>query len=133
VVSPGEFINVAEETGMIVLIGKWIMREACHQLHEFHMRHAQPAPLTISVNISARQFAQEDLVAQVEQILSDTQVLPSAVRLELTESVTMGDAEHTIKILKELKELGIRLSIDDFGTGYSSLSYLRRSQSICSK
>jgi predicted signal transduction protein with EAL and GGDEF domain len=126
VVSPGEFIDVAEETGMIVLIGKWIMREACHQLHEFHMRHAQPAPLTISVNISARQFAQEDLVAQVEQILSDTQVLPSAVRLELTESVTMGDAEHTIKILKELKELGIRLSIDDFGTGYSSLSYLRR-------
>lgn len=125
-VSPGEFINVAEETGMIVFIGNWILQRACQQIHEWHLYQAQKAPLTISVNISARQFAQEDLVSQVEKVLMDTHILPSTVRLELTESVAMGDAGHTIRILKELKELGVRLSIDDFGTGYSSLSYLRR-------
>jgi EAL domain-containing protein (putative c-di-GMP-specific phosphodiesterase class I) len=80
----------------------------------------------MSVNISARQFAQDDLVTQVAEILRETQVEPSTIKLEITESVTMGDAERTIRVVNELKKLGLRFSIDDFGTGYSSLSYLRR-------
>jgi len=80
----------------------------------------------MSVNISGRQFAQSNLVSQVENILRETEVEPTTIKLEITESVTMGDAERANKVISELKELGIRISIDDFGTGYSSLSYLRR-------
>jgi PAS domain S-box-containing protein len=125
-VSPAEFIGVAEETGLIVSIGKWVFRTACEQARQWHVENPQEVPLTMSVNISARQFMQDDLVAQVEKILRETQVEPTAIKLEITESVTMGDAERTIKVVNELKKLGLRFSIDDFGTGYSSLSYLRR-------
>ncbi len=125
-VSPAEFIGVAEETGLIVSIGKWVLRTACEQARQWHLASPREAPLTMSVNISARQFLQDDLVEQVEMILRETQVEPTAIKLEITESVTMGDAERTIRVVNELKKLGPRFSIDDFGTGYSSLSYLRR-------
>jgi predicted signal transduction protein with EAL and GGDEF domain len=125
-VSPLEFIGVAEEMGLIVLIGMWVLKTACKQAHQWHLEHPLETPLTMSINISARQFLQDDLVAQVERILRETEVEPSAIKLEITESVTMGDAERTIQIVQGLKKLGLRISIDDFGTGYSSLSYLRR-------
>jgi len=126
IVGPGQFIAVAEEMGLIVPIGVWAFRKACEQARCWHLEHPQEQPLTMSVNISGRQFAQSDLVAQLEKILLDTQVKPTSIKLEITESVTMGDAERTIKVIRELKKLGLRISIDDFGTGFSSLSYLRR-------
>jgi PAS domain S-box-containing protein len=125
-VSPAEFIGVAEETGLIVSIGKWVLRTACEQARQWHLENPQEPPLTMSVNISARQFTQDDLVTQVEKVLRETQAEPTAIKLEITESVTMGDAERTIKVVNELKKLGLGFSIDDFGTGYSSLSYLGR-------
>jgi len=126
IVSPGTFISVAEEMGLIVSIGMWVLRTACEQARQWHLENPQEVPLTMSANISARQFMQEDLVTQVGTILRETQVDPAAIKLEITESVTMGNAERTIKVVNELKKLGLRFSIDDFGTGYSSLSYLRR-------
>jgi PAS domain S-box-containing protein len=125
-VSPAEFIGVAEETGLIVSIGTWVLRTACEQARQWHLASPREVPLTISVNISARQFLQDDLVTQVEKILRETQVEPTAINLEITENVTMGDAPRTIRVVNELKKLGLRFSIDDFGTGYSSLSYLGR-------
>ena len=125
-VAPGEFISVAEEMGLIVFIGNWVLRTACIQAHCWHIERPRTPPLTMSVNVSGRQFMQPDIVEQVEKVLRETQVEPSSIKLEITESVTMGDAERTIKVVNDLKKLGIRLSIDDFGTGYSSLSYLRR-------
>lgn len=125
-VAPAEFIGVAEEMGLIVWIGLWVLRTACKQAHQWHIERPQETPLTMSVNVSARQFTQDDLVAQVERILRETQVDPATIKLEITESVAMSDAEKTIKVVNELKKLGLSLSIDDFGTGYSSLSYLRR-------
>jgi predicted signal transduction protein with EAL and GGDEF domain len=126
IVAPAEFIGVAEEMGLIVWIGLWVLRTACEQAHQWHIECPQETPLTMSVNISARQFIQEDLIAQIERILQETQVDPTTIKLEITESVTMSDAERTIKVVNELKNLGLSLSIDDFGTGYSSLSYLQR-------
>jgi PAS domain S-box-containing protein len=125
-VSPAEFIGLAEETGLIVSIGKWVFRTACEQARQWDLEYPREVPLTMSVNISARQFMQEDLVTQVEKIVRESQVTPTAIKLEITESVTMGDAERTIKVVNELKKLGLGFSIDDFGTGYSSLSYLGR-------
>jgi predicted signal transduction protein with EAL and GGDEF domain len=125
-VSPAEFIGLAEETGLIVSIGNWVFRTACEQARQWDLEYPQEVPLTMSVNISARQFMQDDLVTQVEEILRESQVTPTAIKLEITESVTMGDAERTIKVVNELKKLGLGFSIDDFGTGYSSLSYLGR-------
>jgi predicted signal transduction protein with EAL and GGDEF domain len=124
--APGEFIAVAEETGLIVLIGKWVMREACRQLYAWNQQFPCTTPLTMAVNLSAKQFAQPDLVSQVRQVLLDTGLAPPALKLEITESVIMSDAQRTSRLFDELKALGISLSIDDFGTGYSSLSYLRR-------
>ena len=125
-VPPAAFIGVAEETGLIVAIGKWVLKTACEQAHQWHLASPREPPLTMSVNISARQFLQDDLVTQVEEILRETQVEPTAINLEVTEGVAMGDAERTIRVVKDLKKLGLRFSIDDFGTGYSSLSYLGR-------
>jgi len=125
-VHPGEFIQVAEDTGLIIFIGLWVLREACLTTKRWHREFPREKPLTISVNVSARQFAQPELVAQIAQILDETGIDPKTVRLEITESVTMGDAQRAVGVLSELKALGIQLSIDDFGTGYSSLSYLQR-------
>jgi predicted signal transduction protein with EAL and GGDEF domain len=125
-VPPGEFIQVAEDTGLIIFIGLWVLREACLTTKRWHREFPREKPLTISINVSARQFAQPELVAQIDQILRETGIDPRTVRLEITESVTMGDAQRAVGVLSELKALGIQLSIDDFGTGYSSLSYLQR-------
>lgn len=123
---PGDFIDVAEDTGLILFLGLWVLREACRTMRRWHEEFPRAQPLTISVNLSARQFAQPDLVQQVRQIIVETGINPATLRLELTESVTIGNAERAIEILTQIKELGVRISIDDFGTGYSSLSYLHR-------
>ncbi|MBU6463472.1 MAG: EAL domain-containing protein [Bradyrhizobium sp.] len=125
-VYPGEFIDVTEDTGLIVFLGLWVLRTACNMARRLQEEFPRRNPLTISINISPRQFAQPDLVAQVRQIVTETGIDPRTVRLEITESVTAGEAERVVRVLSQLKDIGIRLSIDDFGTGYSSLSYLQR-------
>lgn len=123
-VSPGEFIPVAEETGLIVSIGEWVLRTACTQNKAW--QDAGYPPVRVAVNLSARQFQLQNLVETVARILSETGLDPQWLELEITESIAMQNAEFTIKTLNDLKEMGIQLSIDDFGTGYSSLSYLKR-------
>jgi diguanylate cyclase (GGDEF)-like protein len=125
-VYPGEFIDVTEDTGLIVFLGMWVLREACETTRRLQEEFSREETFTISINISPRQFTQPDLVAQVRQIVTETGIDPHTVRLEITESVTAGDAERVVSVLSQLKDIGIRLSIDDFGTGYSSLSYLQR-------
>jgi len=123
-VSPAEFIPLAEESGLIVPIGEWVLRTACAQAGEWQ-RLGLPA-LTVAVNVSARQFHSRDLPGMVERILAETGLPPGNLELEVTESVAMRDVEFTIAALTKLKEIGVKLSIDDFGTGYSSLNYLKR-------
>jgi EAL domain-containing protein (putative c-di-GMP-specific phosphodiesterase class I) len=123
-VAPGEFIPVAEETGLIVSIGSWILREACIQMSAWHLRFPTEPPFTIAVNFSAKQFMQPDLADQVDQILRETGLYPKSLHIEFTEGVAIQDPERTALILKKLKALGISSSVDDFGTGYSSLGYL---------
>ncbi|HWO38174.1 MAG TPA: bifunctional diguanylate cyclase/phosphodiesterase, partial [Candidatus Acidoferrum sp.] len=125
-VMPGEFITAAEDTGLILWIGNWILEEACRQLCAWNSQFPGTPPFTMAVNISAKQFAQADLVSQISRVLRATGLAPENLRLELTESVTMRDETRTTRILSELRKLDVRLCIDDFGTGYSSLSYLRR-------
>ena len=125
-VMPGGFISAAEDTGLILWIGQWILQEACRQICAWNLQFPCRPPFTMAVNISAKQFAQANLVSQIANVLSETTLAPETLRLELTESVTMRDEERTTRILSELRNLGVRLCIDDFGTGYSSLSYLRR-------
>jgi EAL domain-containing protein (putative c-di-GMP-specific phosphodiesterase class I) len=123
---PGEFIGLAEETGLIVPIGAQVLRQACQEAGRWRGVGPGGTPLTISVNLSARQFAHPDLVSVVAATLAETGTEPATLRLEITESVLMEDAESTNAALRELRDLGVRLSIDDFGTGYSSLTYLKR-------
>lgn len=123
-IPPGDFIPIAEDTGLIVEIGLWVLREACRQANTWH---SQGLPLLrISVNLSARQFQQPDLPGQIRQVLDDSGLDPTLLELELTESTVMRDTESAIAALNSLKKLGVCLSIDDFGTGYSSLSYLKQ-------
>ncbi|HEY9805126.1 MAG TPA: EAL domain-containing protein [Candidatus Obscuribacterales bacterium] len=122
--SPAVFIPIAEETGLIAQIGDWVLREACQQLCRWQQGSSPNLDLSISVNLSARQVAQLDLVEQIDQILIDTQVNPQALKLEITESVIMENPQFASVMFQELRERQIQLSIDDFGTGYSSLSYL---------
>ena len=126
VVSPGEFIPVAEDTRLIVPIGHWVLEEACRQARTWQERSTENSTLAISVNLSARQFQAPDLVGDVSCILQKTGLDPQYLILEITESVIMDDAESTIEIFKNLRSLGVKLAVDDFGTGYSSFSYLRR-------
>jgi predicted signal transduction protein with EAL and GGDEF domain/sensor domain CHASE-containing protein len=124
---PNEFIGAAEETGLIIPVGKWVLHEACQQIRCWQSQYSSSnPPLTISVNISPKQFAQPDLVDEIGSVLRQTGLDPSCLNLEITENVAIGDEERTQDILSQLKKLGVRLSIDDFGTGYSSLNYLRR-------
>jgi len=125
-VYPNDFIYIAEETGFILLLDMWVLKEACRTMLQWQRDYPREQPLTISVNLSARLFAQADLAEQIRTIIHAAGISPSSIRLEITESMIMGDAERSVKILAELKELGVHLSIDDFGTGYSSLSYLHR-------
>jgi EAL domain-containing protein (putative c-di-GMP-specific phosphodiesterase class I) len=125
-VAPGMFVPVAEETGVIVDIGRWVLHEACRQTRTWQTNHRRPAPLHLSVNVSARQVHAPGLVADVAAALEASGLDPGCLVLELTESVLMDDPERAAVTLEELKELGVRLAIDDFGTGYSSLAYLQR-------
>jgi diguanylate cyclase (GGDEF)-like protein len=122
-VRPARFIPLAEETGLIVQIGEWVLREACRQTRAWMDQGVDPG--VVSVNLSARQFRQEGLVRMVSRILEETGVEPAQLEMELTESMVMHNAEAAIATLQGLKSLGVALSVDDFGTGYSSLSYLK--------
>ena len=126
-ISPAEFIPVAEETGLIVPIGRWVLLEACRQLRQWQIEFPSwKELLTISVNLSVKQFMQPDLLTQVTQILQQTGLDARSLKLEITESAIMEDSESASVTLLQLKALGIQLCMDDFGTGYSSLSYLHR-------
>jgi PAS domain S-box-containing protein len=124
-VGPTDFIEVAEETGLIVPLGRWMLKQACQQAHAWHLRHNSDSPMTITVNVSPRQLAQSNLVADVKAALEETKVDPSSLQLEITESMAMSNPKVTTRIFSQLKEMGVGLSIDDFGTGHSSLSRLR--------
>ena len=125
-VSPDEFIPIAEETGMIIPIGRWVMEQACRQAVSWRERFGAARPVVVSVNLSARQFHHSDVPADISKILRDTGMDPRLLKLEITESIAMGDTELNIATLWLMKGMGVRLAIDDFGTGYSSLGYLKR-------
>jgi diguanylate cyclase (GGDEF)-like protein len=125
-IPPSEFIPVAEETGMIVEIGAWVMQTACHQWVEWQQIAAVASSLSISVNLSGKQLLRADLFTQIQQILTETGLPPSNLKLELTETMLIQQADAAIATLRTLEAMGIQLVIDDFGTGYSSLSYLHR-------
>jgi diguanylate cyclase (GGDEF)-like protein len=122
-VRPARFIPLAEETGLIVTIGEWVLREACRQTRAWLDAGLNPG--VVSVNLSVRQFRQEGLVRTVSRILEETRLEPAQLEMELTESMVMHNVDAAIAILQGLKQLGVALSVDDFGTGYSSLSYLK--------
>ena len=124
-VAPNHFIPVAEETGLIVPIGQWILEQACRQAAAWQRAYPHAQRLVVSVNLSARQFQHPTLVADIGRTLRQTALPARCLKLEITESVVMQDAEAAIVTLRGLKSLGIQLAIDDFGTGYSSLSYLK--------
>ncbi len=124
-VSPGEFIALAEDTGLIVPLGHWVMETALRQQAQWR-QHPQLAHLTLSINVSARQFHQDDFVSQVVRLLQLTGADPTHIKLELTESLLLKNVEGVITTMLALRELGLGFSLDDFGTGYSSLSYLKR-------
>jgi diguanylate cyclase (GGDEF)-like protein/PAS domain S-box-containing protein len=124
IVAPGKFIPLAEETGLIVPIGKWVLKAACAQNKAW--QDAGLAPIVVSVNVSARQFRQDNLVRTVAEVLEETGLGARYLELELTESMVMHDAPQLVAMLGELKRLGVQIALDDFGTGYSSLSYLKR-------
>ena len=126
ILSPIEFIAVAEETGLIIAMNRQLLREACQHLRSWQSEYPSSPPLTMSVNISSREFAQPDLASEIRKSLEQTGVDPGCLQLEIIETIAMGDAEKSGHVLAQLKALGVRLSIDDFGTGYSSLSRLRR-------
>jgi diguanylate cyclase (GGDEF)-like protein/PAS domain S-box-containing protein len=123
-IPPGDFIPIAELSGLIVPIGEWVLRTACAEARKWHQQGFQG--LTVSVNLSSRQFQQTDLVSQVTQALAETGLEADKLDLEITESNAMQNAEHSINTLWGLKKQGVRISMDDFGTGYSSLNYLKR-------
>lgn len=124
VIPPDEFIPIAEESGMIVPIGEWVLRSAVGQLAAWRAQGLPLAP--VAVNLSARQFLQSDVIAMVGELLEQSGVAPGLLELELTESVSMADPERSVVVMRGLGDLGVMLSIDDFGTGYSSFGYLRR-------
>jgi predicted signal transduction protein with EAL and GGDEF domain len=123
---PGDFITVAEETGLIVPIGSWVLDHACRQVQRWQASIPDLSPLVLAVNLSGRQLGHPRLVEDVARVLRDTGIEPNNVELEITESVLMDDVEMSEETLGRLKTLGVKLVVDDFGTGYSSLSYLRR-------
>lgn len=125
-VLPGDFIPIAEETGLIVRIGDWVLREACRQMQEWQVRFPMDTPLTVSVNLSAKQFAQPDLLQKIALVLQETGLGGDSLKLELTESMVVEDAESLSAVVLQLRTLGVQVQIDDFGAGYSSLSYLHR-------
>jgi EAL domain-containing protein (putative c-di-GMP-specific phosphodiesterase class I) len=123
IIPPAQFIPLAEETGLILSIGHWVMQSACAQTAEIHRQHG--LPLRVAVNLSAKQFRDPNLVSSVQDALDRAGLAATYLELEITESILMDDIENAQRILHDLKSMGIKIAIDDFGTGYSSLSYLR--------
>jgi diguanylate cyclase (GGDEF)-like protein len=130
---PGEFISLCEETGLIVPLGTWVLRDACQRAVVWQRSRPSDQPLILRVNVSARQLAQNALSETVAKVIEETRIDPSQLCLEVTESVLIEDPESSIETLTELKKLGVKIAIDDFGTGYSSLEYLRRLPVDCVK
>src|SRR5258708_26620974 len=128
---PLEFIGLAENSGLIVPIGAWVLRTAC--AHNQTLQGRVPAPLTVSVNLSARQFEDKHLLREIERALGESALKPGNLELEITESMVMRDIQSSKKILDGIKSMGIRLAIDDFGTGYSSLMSIKRFPFACLK
>ena len=122
-VSPDDFIHLAEETGLIIPIGKWVLRTACYQLKQWSADYPK---ITMAVNLSARQFKDRDIVKIVYDAIEETGINPSNLELEITESIALDDIEYTISTIQELRKIGVSFSLDDFGTGYSSMNYLKR-------
>ncbi len=125
-ISPGDFIPIAEETGLILPMGQLILREACRQLSEWQLLYPQHRRLSMSVNISSRQFSQHGIIDLLRDVLKETALSPACLKLEITETAIMENTESAMDTLLQLKSMGIQLSVDDFGTGYSSLGYLYR-------
>jgi diguanylate cyclase (GGDEF)-like protein len=130
---PGEFIATAEATGLIIPLGWWVLEEACQQMQTWSELHPTMANLSISVNMSSKQFSQQNLVEKVQDILAKTRFSPHRLKLEITEGVLIHHSESIVAILEQLRAMGIGLAVDDFGTGYSSLSYLHRFPFDCLK
>ncbi len=124
-VPPAEFIAVAEESGLILPMNRWLRLEACHKMQNWQAEFPSDPPLTLSLNVTAKELAHPGLINDISQALEQTALEPSSLRLEIVETVAMRDAGKTEGVLRQVKVLGVRLSIDDFGTGYSSLSRLR--------
>ncbi len=125
-INPSDFIPLAEDTGLIVPLGLWVLRRACEQLSQWQWQSAANRSLFMSVNLSGKQVARPKLVSEIRQVLEETRIDPKYLKLEITESAVMENAETAVQLLRRLKALGVQLSIDDFGTGYSSLGYLHR-------
>lgn len=125
-ITPGDFIPLAEETGLIVPIGEWVLEEACLQLRKWQIQFPSDPPITMNVNISARQCAEKNLVDKIKKELDRNQLSPSSLQLELTESMVIDDSMAVSDFFSRLQELGIQVQIDDFGTGYSSLGSLQK-------
>jgi len=125
-INPSDFIPLAEDTGLIVPLGLWVLRRACEQLGQWQWQSAANRSLFMSVNLSGKQVARPKLVSEIRQVLEETRIDPKYLKLEITESAVMENAETAVQLLRRLKALGVQLSIDDFGTGYSSLGYLHR-------
>ena len=123
---PYKFISVAEETGLIVPIGKWVLQEACKDMVRWQQRIKNYLHLIMSVNISSKQFLRSEIIGEIQEILAQSGLPPERLKLEITETALMEDRKESIRIIKQLKELGIQMVIDDFGTGYSSMSYLQQ-------
>jgi diguanylate cyclase (GGDEF)-like protein/PAS domain S-box-containing protein len=126
VVSPLEFIGVAEDAGLVIPIDRTVLRQACRQLKEWHERHSEAGRLTVSVNLSGKQFRQPDLVECVEKAIRETGIDSACLCVEITENVLIESTEQASQMLGDLRKLGVQIYLDDFGTGYSSLSYLQR-------
>ncbi|MBV9868758.1 MAG: EAL domain-containing protein [Abitibacteriaceae bacterium] len=125
-ISPAVFIPVAEETGLIMQVDRWVLRAACQRLAAWQQEFPAEPPLTVSVNLSGRHFGHPDLIKDIKRVLQETQLNPATLKLEITESAIIDNPQSAASVLQQLQALGVQLSIDDFGTGYSSLSYLHR-------
>jgi EAL domain-containing protein (putative c-di-GMP-specific phosphodiesterase class I) len=125
-IGPDQFVPLAEEMGLIVPLGRWVLREGCRRAKAFQTLQAPGAALSMAINLSVKQLQHSDIVGDVRDALAESRLEPPSLTLEITESVMMNDTDLAIERLEELKALGVRLAMDDFGTGYSSLSYLSR-------
>ncbi|MBD2327360.1 EAL domain-containing protein [Alkalinema sp. FACHB-956] len=125
-ISPAQFIPLAEETGLIIPMGRWVLREACRQLGRWQTQYPHHQPLSVSVNLSSRQFSQAGVIEMINEILEESGLPPACLKLEITETAIMENTASAMDTLSKLKAMGVKLSVDDFGTGYSSLGYLYR-------